>query len=192
MSARTVSTNGVELRVTDAGDPDASPVVLCHGFPDLGYSWRHQLPALAAAGYHAVAPDQRGYGRSSRPDGIANYDIVHLTDDLLGLLDDLGRERAVFVGHDWGAVVVWALALRAPERVAGVVGMSVPFIPRGAERSARLADAGRARSLRRRVHPDRLHRRPQLVPQPRPQLAPHGGDPGREGHRARPADRRVG
>ena len=106
------------------------PVILCHGFPELGYSWRHQIPALAEAGYHVVVPDQRGYGRSSRPDAIEDYDIVHLTDDLLGLLDDLGHEKAVFVGHDWGAMAVWALSLRAPERVAGVVGMSVPFIPR--------------------------------------------------------------
>jgi pimeloyl-ACP methyl ester carboxylesterase len=134
VSSRTVATNGVDLYVTEAGDPDAPPVILCHGFPELGYSWRHQLPALAAAGYHAVAPDQRGYGRSSRPTDVAAYDIVHLTDDLLGLLDALRRERAVFVGHDWGAIVVWALALRAPERVAGVVGMSVPFMPRNASR----------------------------------------------------------
>ncbi len=134
MSERTVSTNGVELHLTEAGDSDASPVILCHGFPELSYSWRHQIPALADAGYHVVAPDQRGYGRSSRPDAIADYDIVHLTDDMLGLLDDLGHDKAVFVGHDWGAMVVWALSLRAPERVAGVVGMSVPFMPRGAER----------------------------------------------------------
>jgi pimeloyl-ACP methyl ester carboxylesterase len=133
-TSRTVATNGVDLYVTEAGDPDASPVILCHGFPELAYSWRHQLPALAAAGYHAVAPDQRGYGRSSRPGDVAAYDIVRLTGDLLGVLDGLGRERAVFVGHDWGAMVVWALALRAPERVAGVVGMSVPFMPRNAAR----------------------------------------------------------
>jgi pimeloyl-ACP methyl ester carboxylesterase len=134
MSERTVSTNGVDLHVTEAGDPGGSPVVLCHGFPELAYSWRHQLPALAAAGYHVVAPDQRGYGRSSRPDDIADYDIVHLTDDLLGLLDDLGHERAAFIGHDWGAMVVWALSLRAPERVAGAAGLGVPFIPRNAKR----------------------------------------------------------
>jgi pimeloyl-ACP methyl ester carboxylesterase len=133
VSSRTVATNGVDLHVTEAGDADAPPVILCHGFPELGYSWRHQLPALAGAGYHAVAPDQRGYGRSSRPTDVTAYDIVHLTDDLLGLLDALRRERAVFVGHDWGAIVVWALALRAPDRMAGVVGMS-PFLPRNAKR----------------------------------------------------------
>ncbi len=126
---RTVATNGVELHVVEAGE--GFPVVFAHGFPELSYSWRHQLPAVADAGFHAIAPDQRGYGRSSRPDAIEDYDIVHLTDDLLGVLDELGEDRAVFVGHDWGAMVVWQMALLHPERVAGVVGMSVPFIPRG-------------------------------------------------------------
>ena len=125
---RTVQTNGVELHAEEQGD--GFPVILAHGFPELGYSWRHQLPALAEAGYRAVAPDQRGYGRSTRPEAIEEYDIGHLTGDLLGLLDDHGEERAVFVGHDWGSIVVWQLALLAPERVAGVVGMSVPFLPR--------------------------------------------------------------
>lgn len=106
-------------------------VVLCHGFPELSYSWRHQIPALAAAGYRVVAPDQRGYGRSPRPEAVEDYDIVRLTDDLLELLDDLGEERAVFVGHDWGSLVVWSLALRAPERVAGVAALSVLFQRRG-------------------------------------------------------------
>jgi len=128
VTERVVRTNGVELHVVEEGA--GFPVVFAHGFPELAYSWRHQLPAVAAAGYRAIAPDQRGYGRSSRPAAVADYDIVHLTDDLLGVLDALGEERAVFVGHDWGAMVVWSLALRAPERVAGVVGMSVPFLPR--------------------------------------------------------------
>jgi pimeloyl-ACP methyl ester carboxylesterase len=128
VTERTVATNGVELHVLEAGE--GSPVVLCHGFPELAYSWRHQLPALAGAGYHVIAPDQRGYGRSTRPTNVDDYDILNLTGDLLGLLDALGEERGVFVGHDWGALVVWQLALLAPERVAGVVGMSVPFMPR--------------------------------------------------------------
>lgn len=106
-------------------------VVLCHGFPELAYSWRHQIPALAAAGYRVVAPDQRGYGRSPIPAAIEDYDIEHLTDDLLELLDDLGEEHAVFVGHDWGSLVVWSLALRAPERMAGVAALSVLFQRRG-------------------------------------------------------------
>lgn len=125
---RTVTTNGVDLHVVEAGS--GPPVILAHGFPELAYSWRHQIPALAEAGYHVLAPDQRGYGASSRPEAIADYDIVHLTGDLLGLLDDLGEQRAVFVGHDWGAILVWNMAVLHPERVAGVVGMSVPFIPR--------------------------------------------------------------
>jgi pimeloyl-ACP methyl ester carboxylesterase len=125
---RTVRTNGIDMRIAEAGEGPL--VVLCHGFPELSYSWRHQLAALADAGYHAVAPDQRGYGETTRPEAVEEYDIVHLTDDVLGLLDVLGQERAVLVGHDWGAPVVWHLALRAPERVRGVVGMSVPYIPR--------------------------------------------------------------
>ncbi|MFC5950886.1 alpha/beta fold hydrolase [Pseudonocardia lutea] len=120
--------DGVRLRVTEEGS--GRPVILAHGFPELAYSWRHQIPALAAEGYRAVAPDQRGYGGSSRPERVEDYDIHHLTGDLVALLDDLGEERAVFVGHDWGAMVVWNLALLHPERVAGVCGMSVPFVPR--------------------------------------------------------------
>ena len=115
--------------MTEAGEGPL--VVLCHGWPELAYSWRHQLPALAEAGYRAVAPDQRGYGASSRPEAIDEYDIVHLTDDLVGLLDHYGESQAVFVGHDWGSMVVWQMAQRFPERVRGVVGMSVPFLPRG-------------------------------------------------------------
>jgi pimeloyl-ACP methyl ester carboxylesterase len=125
---RTAHVNGIDLHVVEAGT--GPPVVLVHGFPELSYSWRHQLPALAGAGYRALAPDMRGYGRSDAPRDVEAYDIEHLTGDLLGLLDDTGEERAVFVGHDWGAIVVWNLAVMAPERVAGVVGMSVPFMPR--------------------------------------------------------------
>ena len=125
-----MTTNGVDLRVVEDGPADGPVVVLAHGFPELSYSWRHQIPALAAAGYRVLAPDQRGYGRSSRPDAVEDYDIFHLTGDLLGILDDVGADDAVFVGHDWGAIVVWQLALLAPKRVRGVVGMSVPFTPR--------------------------------------------------------------
>jgi pimeloyl-ACP methyl ester carboxylesterase len=128
MRERVVHVNGVDLSVTEGGS--GPPVIFAHGFPELAYSWRHQLPALIDAGFHVVAPDQRGYGRSSRPSAIEDYDITALTGDLLALLDDIGEERAVFVGHDWGAMIVWQLALLAPERVAGVVGMSVPFIAR--------------------------------------------------------------
>jgi pimeloyl-ACP methyl ester carboxylesterase len=126
---RTLRVNGIDLHVTEAGE--GPPVVLAHGFPELSYSWRHQLPALADAGYHAIAPDMRGYGRSSRPDAIEDYDIEHLTGDLVGLLDEVGEEAAVFVGHDWGSMVVGSLCRLHPERVAGVVAMSVPLLPRG-------------------------------------------------------------
>ncbi len=118
----------IELSVHEAGSGPA--VVLCHGFPELAYSWRHQLPALAAAGFRAIAPDQRGYGASDRPAPIASYDIHHLTSDLVGLLDALGLERAVFVGHDWGGLVAWLMPLLHPERTAGVVGVNTPYLPR--------------------------------------------------------------
>lgn len=119
----------VDLHLLEAGD-SGPLVVLAHGFPELAWSWRHQLPAIAAAGFRVVAPDQRGYGRSSRPQAVEDYDIEHLTGDLLGLLDVLGEDDATFVGHDWGSMVVWQLALLHPARVRGVCGMSVPFLPR--------------------------------------------------------------
>ena len=129
MSARrTVTVNGIELAVDEEGTGPL--VILCHGFPELAYSWRHQVPALAAAGYRVVAPDMRGYGDSSRPEAIEEYDILHLTDDVAALADEAGAERFVVVGHDWGSMVAWSTALRFPGRVDGVVGMSVPFIPR--------------------------------------------------------------
>ncbi len=124
---RQIDVGGIELHVAECGQ---GPLVVClHGFPELWYSWRHQLPALAAAGYRAVAPDQRGYGRSSRPVAVEDYDIVHLGGDILGLLDVLGEERAVVVGHDWGAIVAWYLAQAAPERLHGMAALSIPFSP---------------------------------------------------------------
>jgi pimeloyl-ACP methyl ester carboxylesterase len=130
VTERTIETNGVQLHTAEAGEPGAPLVVLAHGFPELAYSWRHQIPALAAAGYHVVAPDLRGYGRSTRPADIADYNIAELSADLIGLLDDVGAEKAVFIGHDWGAPVVWSSAQLHPDRVAAVVGLSVPPIPR--------------------------------------------------------------
>jgi epoxide hydrolase A/B len=127
---RLFDVNGVRLRVVEAGPPTGPVVVLAHGFPDLAFSWRHQIAALAAAGYRVLAPDQRGYGGSSRPDAVADYDIHALTGDLVGLLDRVGCERAVFIGHDWGAMVVWHTALLHPDRVAAVAGLSVPPVPR--------------------------------------------------------------
>jgi pimeloyl-ACP methyl ester carboxylesterase len=127
---RLVETNGVQLRVIDAGDRDAPVVVLAHGFPELAYSWRHQIPALAEAGYHVLAPDQRGYGGSSKPGAVEAYNIVELSADIVGLLDDVDAERAVIIGHDFGAVVAWGAPLLHPDRFAGVVGLSVPPVPR--------------------------------------------------------------
>lgn len=127
---RLVDTNGVKLRVIEAGDRGAPVVLLAHGFPELAYSWRHQIPVLADAGYHVLAPDQRGYGGSSRPDAIEAYNIHELTADLVGLLDDVGAERAIWVGHDWGAIVSWNAPLLHPDRVAGVAALSVPVVPR--------------------------------------------------------------
>jgi pimeloyl-ACP methyl ester carboxylesterase len=120
----------VQLHTLEAGEPGAPLVVLAHGFPELAYSWRHQIPALAAAGYHVLAPDQRGYGHTTRPVDIADYNVAALSGDLIGLLDDVGAETAVFVGHDWGAQVVWGSAQLHPDRVAAVVGLSVPPVPR--------------------------------------------------------------
>ncbi|SOX56328.1 alpha/beta hydrolase, partial [Mycobacterium ahvazicum] len=120
----------VQLRVVEAGDRGAPVVVLTHGFPELAYSWRHQIPVLAEAGYHVLAPDQRGYGGSSRPDAIEAYNIRELTTDIVGLLDDVGAERAVWIGHDWGAPVVWHAPLLHPDRVAAVAALSVPATPR--------------------------------------------------------------
>ncbi len=116
------------MAVRDEGQGPA--VVLCHGFPELAYSWRHQVPALAAAGFRAIAPDQRGYGDTERPADVAAYDIHQLTGDLVGVLDALDIERAVFAGHDWGGLVVWQLALLHPERTAGVIGVNTPYFPR--------------------------------------------------------------
>jgi pimeloyl-ACP methyl ester carboxylesterase len=124
-----VETNDIRMHIAEQG---AGPlVVLLHGFPETWYSWRHQLAALAEAGFHAVAPDQRGYGGTDRPDQVERYTQLHLVGDVIGLLDALGEEQAVLVGHDWGAPVAWHTALLRPERVRGVVGLSVPYTPRG-------------------------------------------------------------
>lgn len=125
-----VDVNGVRLRVWQAGPEDGPVVLLAHGFPELAYSWRHQIPALAAAGYRVMAPDQRGYGGSDRPAQVEAYDIAALTGDLVALMDLAGAERAAVVGHDWGAVVAWSTALLNPDRVAAVAGLSVPPVPR--------------------------------------------------------------
>jgi pimeloyl-ACP methyl ester carboxylesterase len=123
-----VQSNGIRMAVTEQGSGPA--VVLCHGFPELGYSWRHQIAALAAAGFHAIAPDQRGYGGTDRPTAVESYDMEHLTGDLVGLLDALDIEQAVFAGHDWGGLIVWQMPLLHPARVAGVIGVNTPAFQR--------------------------------------------------------------
>jgi pimeloyl-ACP methyl ester carboxylesterase len=126
---RTIAANGIQMHVAEQG---AGPlVVLCHGFPESWYSWRHQIGVLAAAGFHVVAPDMRGYGQTESPEAIDQFTLFHLVGDIIGLLDALGAETAVIAGHDWGAPVAWHAALMRPDRFRGVIGLSVPFRPRG-------------------------------------------------------------
>ena len=127
--AELIAVNGVELEVFSAGR--GRPLMLCHGWPEHAFSWRHQIQPLVDAGYHVIAPNQRGYGHSTKPDAVSDYDIAHLTGDLAGLLDHFGYDDALFVGHDWGAIVVWNMAMMQRERVSGVVNLSVPFMQRG-------------------------------------------------------------
>lgn len=129
LSHRFIETNGIRMHIAEQGTGPL--VVLLHGFPESWYSWRHQLQALADAGYHAVAPDQRGYGQTDRPAEIQKYTQLHLVGDVIGLLDALGEQQAVVAGHDWGAPVAWNTALMRPDRVRGVIGLSVPYAPRG-------------------------------------------------------------
>jgi epoxide hydrolase A/B len=124
-------TNGIRMGFYEAGPKtDASPVILCHGWPELAFSWRHQIKALGEAGIRVIAPDQRGYGATERPEAVEAYDLEHLTGDLVGLLDHLKIDKAIFVGHDWGGFVVWQMALRHRDRVAGVVGVNTPHYDR--------------------------------------------------------------
>jgi len=125
---RFIETNGIRMHIAEQGE--GSLVVLCHGFPECWYSWRHQLPALAEAGYHTVAPDQRGYGQTDRPAPIDAYNIFQLTGDIVGLVHALGEEQAVIVGHDWGAPVAWHCALLRPDMFRAIALLSVPYVPR--------------------------------------------------------------
>jgi len=127
---RMIKTNGINLSVHEAGE-GGIPLVLAHGWPELAYSWRYQIPALVDQGFHVIAPDQRGYGASDKPSDVEAYDIHQLTADHVGLLDALDIEKAIYVGHDWGAIVLWGHALLHPDRVAGIANLSVPFMPRG-------------------------------------------------------------
>ena len=126
---RFIDTNGIRMHIAEQGTGPL--VLLCHGFPESWYSWRHQIEALAAAGFHAVAPDMRGYGQTEQPEAIDQYTLMHLVGDMVGVLDALGEETAVIAGHDWGAPVAWHAALLRPDRFRAVIGLSVPYRPRG-------------------------------------------------------------
>lgn len=123
---RRVATNGITLNVAEAGPEDGPLVVLLHGFPEDWYGWRHQIGPLADAGYRVVAPDQRGYGASDKPRGVASYRLDALVADLVGLVDACGRDRAAVVGHDWGGIVAWAAIERHPDRFGRAVVLNAP------------------------------------------------------------------
>jgi pimeloyl-ACP methyl ester carboxylesterase len=130
--SRTISANGIEIFLLEQG---AGPlVVLCHGWPELSYSWRHQIPAIAAAGFHVVAPDMRGFGRTTAPADIDAYSIFDTVGDMVALVAAMGEKQAVIVGHDWGAPVAWHAALFRPDMFTAVVGLSVPPPFRGRAR----------------------------------------------------------
>jgi pimeloyl-ACP methyl ester carboxylesterase len=124
------NTNGIRMAYYEAGPRNGVPIILCHGFPELAFSWRHQLKALGEAGRWVVAPDQRGYGLTDRPGPVEAYDMEQLTADLVGLLDHLKVEKAIFAGHDWGGIVVWQMPVRHPGRTAGVIGLNTPYMAR--------------------------------------------------------------
>jgi len=123
-----INAGAINMEIFEQGE--GFPLILAHGFPELAYSWRFQIPVLAEAGYRVIVPNQRGYGNTDKPEPVEAYDMPNLCGDMAGLLDALGLEKAVFVGHDWGGPVVWNMPLYYPDRVAGVLGMSVPFQPR--------------------------------------------------------------
>jgi len=126
--SKIVATNGIRIHYVEQGKGPL--VLLCHGFPECWYSWRHQITVLSAAGYRVVAPDLRGYGKTDSPKGVESYTIVEIVNDLIGLLDTLGEKSAVIVGHDFGAVVSWNAALLHPDKFKAVAALSVPYSPR--------------------------------------------------------------
>jgi epoxide hydrolase A/B len=125
---RFVNSNGIRMHVAEAGE--GFPVVMCHGFPEIWYSWRHQIRALADAGFRAIAPDQRGYGDTDCPPAVEDYTQRKIVADIVGMLDALGIQQCVIVGHDWGGMTAWNAALMAPTRIERVVGVNTPFMPR--------------------------------------------------------------
>lgn len=129
VSHQFIETNGLRMHIAEQGTGPL--VLLCHGFPELWNAWRYQFPALSEAGYHVVAPDLRGYGQTDQPDDVEVYTLLHLVGDLIGVLDVLGEQRAILVGHDWGAALAWHAALLRPDRFPVLICMSAPYIPRG-------------------------------------------------------------
>lgn len=121
-----IETNGIRLHVIQAGPNSGPPVILLHGFPEFWYGWRHQIPALAEAGYRVIVPDQRGYNLSDKPRGVKAYGVYELVNDILGLIDALDYEKVNLVGHDWGAVVAWTLAILHPKRLHRLSILNVP------------------------------------------------------------------
>lgn len=122
----TIETNGIKLHVVQAGPQSGVPVILLHGFPEFWYGWRKQIPALAEAGCRVIVPDQRGYNLSDKPKGVKNYDVFTLVDDILGLIDALEYEKVNLVGHDWGAIIAWMLAILHPQRLHRLSILNVP------------------------------------------------------------------
>ena len=125
-TTKTVRTNGIELEVFEAGK-GGIPIILCHGWPELAFSWRFQIQKLVELGFHCIVPNLRGYGNSSKPNEVSSYDVINLSDDLNGLLDHYRISRAFFMGHDWGAWLLWYYALLHKERILGLIALSVPF-----------------------------------------------------------------
>jgi pimeloyl-ACP methyl ester carboxylesterase len=122
--------NGIRMAYYEAGPKKGVPIIFSHGFPELAFSWRHQVKALSDHGRWVIAPDQRGYGLTDQPAEVESYDLEHLCGDLVALMDHLKIPKAIFCGHDWGGFVVWYMSVRHPDRVAGVISLNTPFSPR--------------------------------------------------------------
>ncbi|GAU11469.1 hypothetical protein TSUD_344600 [Trifolium subterraneum] len=130
---RTVEVNGIKMHVAEKGNKQAPVVLFLHGFPELWYSWRHQIATLSSLGYRAVAPDLRGYGDTEAPASVSSYTIFHLVGDVVALIDSLGVDQVFLVAHDWGAMIGWYLCLFRPERIRAYVSLSIPFLPRNSK-----------------------------------------------------------
>mgnify|MGYP002865716850 FL=1 len=132
ISFRYIETNGIRMRLATMGD-SGPLVIMAHGWPESWYSWRHQIKAVAEAGYRVVAPDMRGYGGTDAPPDVEDYDIVTIAADIVGIVDAYGEDQAILIGHDWGSIVAWNTVLLHPERFSALVAMSVPYSGRAAE-----------------------------------------------------------